>query len=141
MPFITEELWQSLEKRKDGESIMISAMPISKSIEWGLTGMEEAKEIVSNIRTIRLQKNILNKEKLVLQIVGNYETDYDSIIIKMANLFTIERVRKRTTEAIPFLVKTIEFAVPIKYNIYKKDELSKLKRDLRYYRDFLSSVL
>lgn len=141
MPFITEELWQSLEKRKDGESIMISTMPIFKSVEWNLTGMEEAKEIVSNIRIIRVQKKIPNKEKLVLQIVGNYETDYSSIIIKMANLSSIERVREKAIESIPFLVKTIEFAIPMKYNICKEDELNKLERDLRYYRDFLSSIL
>ncbi|BAG83597.1 MAG: valine--tRNA ligase [Candidatus Azobacteroides pseudotrichonymphae] len=141
IPFITEELWQSLEERKDGESIMISAMPITKSGLGNLVRMEEAKEIVSNIRTIRLQKKISNKEKLVLQIVGNYKTDYNSVIIKMSNLSTIEQVKEKTVGSIPFLVKTIECAVPMKYNIHKRDELNKLEKDLQYYRDFLSLIL
>jgi len=142
MPFITEELWQALEERKDGESIMISAMPKENAVNEGLlSGIEEVKEVISNIRTVRLQKNIPNKDALGLQVIGDYKPVYNSIIQKMGNLSAIENVPEKTAGAISFLVKTTEFAIPLENNINPEEELAKLEEELKYQRGFLNSVL
>ncbi|MDR2520538.1 MAG: valine--tRNA ligase [Bacteroidales bacterium OttesenSCG-928-I14] len=142
IPFITEELWQFLKIRKENESIMFSTIPkVNFSENWLITEkMEEAKEIISNIRAVRLKKNISNKEKIVLQIIGSYKLDYASVIINMANLSDIEMVERRPNGAVFFLVKTTEYAVAIRRNIYTKEDLDKLKNTLQYYRDFLSYI-
>jgi len=144
MPFITEELWQALEERKEGESIMISRMPV----EAGNTDnfhdrekMEEVKEVIANIRTIRAQKNIPNKDSLTLQVIGAFSTDYYPILLKMANLSGIEKTKEKSAGAISFLVKTTEFAVPLgNNNINIAEELAKLNEELKYQRGFLESV-
>ncbi|GHS98566.1 valine--tRNA ligase [Bacteroidia bacterium] len=150
MPFITEELWQALETRKEGESIMVVTMPVSQrrdkaclvsTTEQLLLGMEETKEIISNIRTIRLQKNIPGKEPLSLQVLGEYKADYNSVIAKMANLSSIEKVREKAPGAVSFLVKTTELAIPVGNAINIEEELAKLETDLHYQRGFLKSVL
>ncbi|MDR0683032.1 MAG: valine--tRNA ligase [Dysgonamonadaceae bacterium] len=147
MPFITEELWQALEERKEGESIMISPMPTAKKDGKGEKGegkiadFEQVKEIITNIRAIRMQKNIPNKESLNLQVTGEYNPVYNPVLIKMANLSTVERVREKTPDAISFLVKTTEFAVPLGDNINVEEELEKLEKELKYHREFLESVL
>ena len=145
MPFITEELWQALEERNEGESIMISNMPTAEKTGHAILDMEqmeEAKEIIANIRTIRLQKNIPNKESLVLQIIGKYPTDYYPVLLKMANLSCIEKTMEKSAGAVSFLVKTTEFAVPLENSsINVEEELTKLKEELKYQQGFLESVL
>lgn len=144
IPFITEELWQLLSERKKNESIMLSTMPKAKFVDLArriILKMEEVKEIISNIRIIRSQNNISNKEKFILQIIGNYTLDYKSVIIKMANLSTIVRVNERTSGTIPFLVRTVEYAILIKNKNYKVEDLDKLKKTLQYYRNFLYTIL
>ena len=143
MPFITEELWQSLEERNEGESIMISMMPEAKDTPLFPVRerMEEAKEIIANIRTIRVQKNIPNKECMRLQVIGEYPTDYYPVLLKMANLSVIEKTTDKPAGAVSFLVKTTEFAVPIENNRNVAEELAKLKEDLKYQQGFLESVL
>jgi len=164
MPFITEELWQALEKRDYGESIMISAMPtFNESCHCGLdpqspehstlhgtmnyarydiSSMEEAKEIITNIRNIRVHNNIPNKELLILQVIGEYPEDYNQVIIKMANLSGIEKTTEKSSGAVSFLVKTTEFAVLLGNNsINKAEELAKLKEELKYQQEFLELVL
>jgi valyl-tRNA synthetase len=157
MPFITEELWQALETRKEGESIMVSVMPVPRgdvarrvsttesgqSLTTGqlLAGMEETKEIISNIRTVRLQKNIPAREPLKMEVLGEYNADYKSVIAKMANLSSIEPVQEKAPDAVSFLVKTTEFAIPLGNAINVEEELAKLETDLHYQRGFLKSVL
>lgn len=143
MPFITEELWHDLEERKPGESIMIAEMPKKPEFicEKMLSEMEDVKEIISNIRTIRLQKNIPNKEALSLEIAGEHLNDYNPVIVKIANLDTIRNVMEKSTGAVSFLVKTTEYAVPLGNNINKEEELAKLKEELKYQKGFLNSVL
>jgi valyl-tRNA synthetase len=147
MPFITEELWQALEERKKGDSIMISLMPDAKGEkkkvkeEGRIADFEQVKEIVANIRTIRAQKNIPNKDSLSLQVVGEYNPEYNPVLIKMANLSAVERVYEKTQGAVSFLVKTTEFAVPLSSNINVEEELAKLEKELKYHREFLESVL
>jgi valyl-tRNA synthetase len=144
MPFITEELWQALEERKEGKSIMISPMPAAKRDEKGekrIADFEQAKEIISNIRAIRMQKNIPNKESLSLQVMGEYNPEYNPVLIKIANLSSVERVQEKTPGAASFLVKTTEFAVPLGDNINVEEELEKLEKELKYHREFLEAVL
>ncbi len=142
MPFITEELWHALEERGDGESIMISQMPLATSINKDLlTKIEEAKEIIANIRTIRLQKNLPNKDVLNMEVLGNYDNAYNAVIMKMANLTSIQEVTEKSAGAISFLVKTTEFSIPLGDNINKEEELAKLEEELKYQQGFLQSVM
>ncbi|MCW1735020.1 valine--tRNA ligase [Anaerorudis cellulosivorans] len=142
MPFITEELWQALYERKQGDSIMIAYLPESQPFdEVLLTDFEKVKEIISGIRTIRLQKNIPNKEKLPLQYTGDYEGTYDSVIIKMGNLSSIEKVQEKEPGAVGFLVGTTEFSIPLFDKTDVEAELKKLKAELEYQNGFLQSVM
>jgi valyl-tRNA synthetase len=142
MPFITEELWHAMEERKDSESIMISIMPEMK--EKGsdiIADFELVKEIIANIRAIRTQKNIPNKDALLLQVMGEYNPAYNPVLMKMANLSGIEETEEKMSGAISFLVRTTEFALPMGNNINKEEELAKLQEDLKYQQGFLASVL
>jgi len=142
MPFITEELWQALYERKPGESIMISQLPKETVYNSGLlVDFETMKEIVGGVRTIRLQKNILNKETLRLQIVGKHTVSADPILMKMCNLSSVDICSEKSSDAVSFLVGTTEYAVPIAGNINIEEELSKLKEELKYYEGFLNSVV
>ncbi|NDV69323.1 valine--tRNA ligase [Dysgonomonas sp. 25] len=141
MPFITEELWQALAGRKAGESIMLAPMPeLKKPSEALLQAFEQVKEIISNIRTIRLEKNIPNKEELSLEVLGGYTCTYDSVIEKMANLTEIKLVEEKDPMAASFLVGTTEYAVPLGNNIDVEAELEKLQAELTYLEGFLVSV-
>ena len=146
MPFITEELWQAMEERNEGESILIAPMPTpthtGNSSETAIiTDFNDLKEIIANIRTVRAQKNIPNKETLVLQIIGTCNPDYNPVLVKMANLSEIEQTKEKSAGAISFLVKTTEFAVPVGNNIDREEELAKLREELKYQQGFLDSVL
>lgn len=141
MPFITEELWHALSDRKEGESIMVSDMPKEAVFDNELTDkFEKVKEIIAGIRTIRLQKNIPNKEELSLEVVGAYKTDFDSVISKMGNLATIKTVNEKDLASASFLVGTTEFSVPLGSNIDVEAELKKLNEELIYLEGFLKSV-
>jgi valyl-tRNA synthetase len=148
MPFITEELWQALEERKEGESIMISKTP-GMNGEWKngkwesdiSEDFEQMKEIVANIRTIRTQKNIPNKDSLVLQVIGEYRSSCNPVLVKTAHLSAIEITTEKAPGAVSFLVKTTEFAVPLENDINKEEERAKLLEELKYQQGFLTSVL
>jgi len=152
MPFITEELWQALEKRNEGESIVISKMPCVEDLSncrektngtfLEPERMEETKEVVTNIRNIRAQKNIPNKEPLALQVVGEYPTDYYPVLLKMANLSAIEKTTEKPSGVISFLVKTTEFLVPLgNKQVDAAEELAKLKDELKHRQEFLLLIL
>ncbi|MDR1717386.1 MAG: valine--tRNA ligase [Prevotella sp.] len=141
MPFITEELWQALAERKEGESIMVSDMPKESSSDNGLLeAFEKVKETIAGVRTIRLQKNIPNKEELSLEVIGEYNTAFDSVISKMGNLTSIKTVSEKDVTAVSFLVGTTEFSVPLGNNIDVEAELKKLNEELVYLEGFLKSV-
>lgn len=142
MPFITEELWQALYERKSGESIMISLLPAPKSYDNTLlSDFESVKEIIAGVRTIRLQKNIPNKDALQLQVIGDYNPAYDSVIAKMCNLSSVEKMSEKQPGAVGFLVGTTEFSVPLNDKLDVKSELEKLNTELIYQEGFLQSVL
>ncbi len=142
MPFITEELWQALYERKQSDSITIAHLPENQPFDEALlTDFEKVKEIIAGIRTIRMQKNIPNKEKLPLQYTGDYEGTYDSVIIKMGNLSSIEKVQEKEPGAVGFLVGTTEFSIPLFDKTDVEAELKKLKAELEYQNGFLQSVM
>ncbi len=142
MPFITEELWQALEPRKEGESLMVAQMPEVTDVDAAyLEAFEIVKAIVGGVRTIRLQKNIPNKDALDLQIVGEHDEAFNAEIGKMCNLSSISEVAEKAAGSVSFLVRTTEYAVPLGNRINVEEELAKLREELRYQQGFLASVM
>ncbi|MGN0212627.1 MAG: valine--tRNA ligase [Muribaculaceae bacterium] len=141
MPFITEELWQHISERKEGESIMHALLPEPGDADAAVLGaMDEAKEIVAGIRTVRLQKNIANRNALSLQVIGKFGNPFGAIITKLANLDSIAEVEAKDATAASFLVGTTEYAVPLGNNINVEEELKKLEADLKYFEGFKASI-
>lgn len=142
MPFITEELWQHIAERKDGESVMTALLPKAGAFsEQTIADMDVAKDIIAGIRTVRLQKNIPNKEELELQVMGEGNVPVESIIKKLANLSAVANVSEKDATAAAFMVGTTEYAVPLGNNINVEEELKKLEADIKYQEGFLQSVL
>ncbi len=142
MPFITEELWQHLAERKEGESIMNALIPQSREIDQNvLDAMERAKEVVIGVRGVRAAKNIAPKEKLELNVLGEFDTSLYAVIEKLANLSSINSTTEKDASAASFMVGTTEFNVPLANNIDIEAELAKLSKDLEYYKGFRESVL
>ena len=144
MPFITEELWQAIEERKPGESIMTQSVKIfaDKYDEQLIADIETVKSIISGVRTIRLQKNIAQKEALSLEVVGNHAVaTYNAIIEKMANLEAINVVEAKSEGTSSFMVGTTEYAVPLGSLIDVEAEVAKLQAELTYLEGFLNSVM
>ena len=143
MPFITEELWQHIYDRQLGESIMtqtlVKDMPYNETL---IAQFEAVKEVISGIRTIRLQKNIAQKEALALEVTGeNPVAGFDSVIAKLCNLSEIKQVETKSEGAAAFMVGTTEYAVPLGNLINVEEELKKLEADLKYQEGFLQSVM
>ena len=144
MPFITEELWQHICDRKDGESIMrdkLEMAAMTADEERLAADIECVKQIVSGVRTVRNQKNIAPKEALTLQAVGTnkYEA-YGCVIRKMANLATIDTVTDKDAAAAAFMVGTDEFAVPLGDMIDIEAETAKLEAQLKHLEGFLAGI-
>ena len=144
MPFITEELWQHIFDRNEGESIMLEKLELVLPTDEEKTliaEIENMKQIVGGIRTVRNQKNIAPKVLLSLEIVGknNYET-YNCIIVKMAYLERINVVAKKSSDASVFMVGTDSFAVPLGNLIDVKAEIEKLEKELAHLEGFLKGV-
>lgn len=141
MPFITEELWQAITERKEGESVMIARMPEAKAFDATIiSDFEAVKEIIAGVRTIRLQKNIPNKETLALQILGTHNSEYDAVITKLCNLSAISSTDEKEASAVSFLVGTTEYAVPLGALLNVDEEIKKLEEELKYLQGFLKSV-
>ena len=143
MPFITEELWQPISDRQPGESIMtqtlVKDMPYNEAL---IAQFEAVKEVISGIRTIRLQKNIAQKEALALEVTGeNPVAGFGSVIAKLCNLSEIKQVETKSEGAAAFMVGTTEYAVPLGNLINVEEELKKLEADLKYQEGFLQSVM
>ena len=141
MPFITEELWQHISERNDGDSIMYAAMPKAHEYDADIIAqMNAAKDIIAGVRTIRLQKNIPNREQLALHVLGSFSNANAEVIRKMANLSDIAEVAEKDPTASSFLIGTTEYAVPLGNNINVEEELKKQEADLKYLQGFLKSV-
>ena len=142
MPFITEELWQHLYDRKEGESIMTARMPEPQPVDMEIINrFETTKLVVAGIRTIRLQKGIANKEQLTLQIIGAHAHSNDCILTKMTNLATIETIEEKDPAAASFRVHATEYAIPLSNAIDVEAELKKLEAELKYAQGFLKTVM
>ena len=141
MPFITEELWQHISERNDGDSIMYAAMPKAHEYDADIIAqMNAAKDIIAGVRTIRLQKNIPNREQLALHVLGSFSNANAEVIRKMANLSDIAEVAEKDPTASSFLIGTTEYTVPLGNNINVEEELKKQEADLKYLQGFLKSV-
>ena len=144
MPFITEELWQHIYDRKDGESIMRDRLELAAPTDSDntlSTGMENVRQIVSNIRTVRNQRNIPFKDALELHCIGsNGYGKYMSVISKMANLKDVKVVSAKDATAASFMVGTDEFAIPLGDMIDVKAEIEKLEAQLKHLEGFLNGI-
>ena len=144
MPFITEELWQHIYDRKDGESIMREKleMPAPTAEEQKLAAdIEAVKQIIAGVRTVRNQKNIAQKEQLSLQVVGKNDFEaYNDVTLKMANLDKIEVIAEKSADASSFMVGTDEFAVPLGDLIDVAAEIEKAEAQLKHLEGFLMGV-
>ncbi len=143
MPFITEELWQSIKERKDGESLMVQSVKelAAAHDEAFLAKIDVMKDVIGNVRAIRQQKNLSPREPLTLQIVGDSPVaGLESVVTKMANLTSIDNVSTPDDTAVSFRVGTNEFAVPMGSLIDKDAEIAKMQEELAYHEKFLKSV-
>ena len=142
MPFITEELWQHIYDRRPGESIMVQELHVPFVDGRCVIEFDAVKEVIGGIRTIRLQKNIAQKEALSLQVVGSNPIEaYLPVVMKLCNLSSVETVASKAEGAASFMVGTTEYAVPLGNLINVEEELKKLEADLKYQEGFLQSVL
>ena len=144
MPFLTEEIWQDIAERKEGESICVSAAKVAEEADEKLLArFELAKEVISAVRNVRKQKNLPNKDALTLKVIvdENYPSEYEAVITKMANLTSVERVEEKDATAAAFIVKTTQYFVPLGGLIDVEAERKKMSEELTYLEGFLASVM
>ena len=145
MPFITEEIWQLLDERKEGESIMISQLPLNTSYDTGLlAAFEDVKDAVSGIRKIRKDKNIAFKDAIDFSVQKGdkgFDSKFNSILIKLGNLTELTIVEEEVKGAASFRVKSTSFYIPLDGFIDVEEELKKLEEELKYAKGFLDSVM
>ncbi len=143
MPFVTEELWQNLDERKDGETIMLLDFPEADNIEEEiLTNFDYATNVITEIRNFRKSKNIANKDKLELKVKLNEGVDQsmDAIISKLTNLSELSYVEDKVEGAYSFVVKSNEYFIPLAGNVDVAAELEKLNSELEYAKGLLAIV-
>lgn len=145
IPFITEEIWQLIRDRKDGESIMVSKMPGASSYDKSLIRrFEKTKETVSAVRTIRKGKNIPVKDPLTLLVrenEKNYDNRFGKVLKKLTNLSEIQFVDEKPKDVASFIVKTTEYFIPLGDKANVEEELEKLRKELDYSKGFLDTVM
>jgi valyl-tRNA synthetase len=142
MPFITEEVWHSISERKPGESIMIARIPDAGNKNDRLTAeFETVRQLVTAIRSVRLEHNIPHRESLVLRIVSGERRDLcDAVVMKLCHLESIEKAEK-PDDAVSFLVGTTEYAIALESAVDRDDEIRKMEEEIRYLEGFLNSVM
>ncbi|MEA3443099.1 MAG: valine--tRNA ligase [Bacteroidota bacterium] len=144
MPFISEEIWQLLEERNDGESIMNTMLPVANTANKALLkNFEISKDAISSIRKVRADKQIPMKEKLQLLIKsgnGKYSNQFDSVLLKLANLSEIQQCTEKPDGAVSFIIGTTEYFVPLKGKVNVEEELEKLQKELDYQTGFHNTV-
>ena len=142
MPFITEELWQNMAPRKDGETIMYAPSPVSNGYDASvIDAFAFASEAVNGIRNVRNQKNIPPKEKLSLVVKGWFPMSMEGIVKKMAGVGKVDFVSGDSkVSGATFLVRTTEITVPLTGLVNEEEEIAKLQKDLEYQFRFLEGV-
>ena len=145
MPFITEEIWQFLFERKEGESIMIARMPESKKFNREIiAAFESVKETISAVRTVRKNKDIPNKEKIELLILGDsgdYDIELLPVVTKLCNLSGIQFVSEKQEGTASFMIGTTEYYIPLAGKLDIESEIAKIQEDLNYNLGFLVNVM
>lgn len=141
MPFITEELWQHLSERADGESIMYAEMPKAAGLDRSIIGLVDlAKEIVTGVRGVRAQKNIASKEVLTLNVIGGFDARITPVVVKLANLDAVNSDCAKDPAAASFLVGTTEYNVPLASTIDVPAEIARLEKEIAYLEGFKRTV-
>ncbi|HKK43019.1 MAG TPA: valine--tRNA ligase [Bacteroidales bacterium] len=145
MPFITEEIWQIITERKEGESIMVSSLPSSGKYNRDLLKQFEiTRETVSSLRAVRNDRNIPNREPVSLVIRADkyeYNSYFLPVLIKLGNLSEISFANVKPEGSLSFMVGTTEFFVPLEGKIDKEAEISRIRGELKYNNGFLDSVM
>ncbi len=145
MPFVSEEVWQLLKERKQGDSITISSWPKSTGYDETLIAQfEDVKEAIAGLRTIRTKNNIPQKDQIELSIMAGdkgFAPEFNSVLVKMGNLSALSLVTEEVKAAASFLVKSTTFFVPMGGTIDVEEELKKLQAELDYAKGFLNSVV
>jgi valyl-tRNA synthetase len=143
MPFITEEIWQNITERKDGESIMVTPFHLDSKYDADLCAtFERVKDVITNVRAVRAQKNIPMKTELTLNVIGeNPMPKFDAIIKKLCNLNDIKSVDAKSTTDSSFLSGTTEYAVPLGNLIDKDAEIARMENELKHKEGFLQGVI
>lgn len=142
MPFITEELWQHIDTRADGESIMYAPTPAAGTVDSEILGMmEHVKEVSAGLRNVRAAKNIPNKDEITVNIIGTWPAEEDCLIKKLCNTGAINHNAEKDSAAATFMVGATEVNVPLVGNIDVEAELAKLRKELDYYTGFRNSVM
>jgi valyl-tRNA synthetase len=145
MPFITEEIWQLLSERKDGESVMVTLIPNSGEYNKEMVaGFESVKETISAVRSVRKEKDIPNKEKLELFILAdsdNQVSGFLPVIKKLCNLSEVKFVSEKQEGAASFMTGTTEYFIPLDGKLDIEAELQKISEEIEYHRGFLTAVL
>ncbi len=145
MPFITEEIWHLISPRSEGDSLMVSPMPQPSIYDKDLLSrFEDLKEVVTTVRSIRKDKNIPPKEGLKLLVRtsgnGNYHAALESVIMKLANLSDVLTVSDDPGDTVSFIVKNVEYFLPVGDLVNPEEEIEKLVAELDYTRGFCQSV-
>lgn len=141
MPFITEELWQHLKERRDGESIMYAQIVApGEADKKVLSMMSHVMEAVNGLRNVRAEKNIPNKQQITVNVLGTWDKSGDAAIAKLANVSTINHNASKDATAASFMIGTTEVNVPLMDTIDKEAETQKLSKELEYYKGFKLSV-
>jgi len=142
MPFITEELWQNLAPRNEGETIMLQQMPAAGKYDASIIpAFDLACSAIAAVRGIRQEKGISPKEALMLQVRGEWPENMTPVVTKMANvkeLLKVDSLSKGASET--FMVGTLEFSVPLDGKVDVAAELAEIEKDITYYEKFLASV-
>tara|TARA_B110000977_G_scaffold83888_1_gene112074 strand:- start:252 stop:812 length:561 start_codon:yes stop_codon:yes gene_type:complete len=143
MPFLTEEIWQILEKRTPKQALIIASWPEIKSFDHSiLKGFEFTSEVISGIRTIRKEKNIAFKNPIDLIVLNNESQvkDFNSVISKLGNIKSLTYTTTSVDNALSFRVKSNEYFIPANEAIDVEAEILKLEDELKYTEGFLKSV-
>lgn len=143
MPFLTEEIWHHIAERSSEEALIVSQWPTLKQADERLvSGFDIAAEVIAGIRTIRKEKNIPQKDAIELKVINNegLPSEYDSIIVKLGNISSLEYVTEKVSGALTFRVRSNEYFVPVTGSVNVEEEIAKLTEELNYNRGFLKSV-
>ena len=144
MPFITEEIWHSLVERKEGESVMFQPLPktgLSEAQRLVLDDFAQAEQVIMGIRALRNEKNIPNKTPLRLLAKTAGKNAFDSLIVKLGNIESLEYVSQAAEGALSFMAGKDEYFVPVDGHVDVEAEKARIDKELAYLRGFLQSVL